>query len=416
MQSLPQAWIAMSEALLIGLLVGVEREADKRVERHAGLRDFITIGLMGGLCGLLNQTWLTVGGLFAVAALLVVFRFQATERTGITTEFAALATFLLCVLTATPNLPWGPPLAIAVSVVLALFLDAREPLRKFFVETITEREFQDTLLFLAVIFVILPVLPDGGYGPYEFFNPRRVWIFVILVCSISWLGYFLEKFLGQRAGLTLTGVLGGIASTTAATSALARQCAEEPARTRSYAHATVLANAVLCPRVFVLIVVALPALAWSALPMLAAMLVAGFATAWLLKRGEQAVQASPVGLRNPFSLRPALKFGLLFAAVRLLVRGFGQEFGQGGALWASALGGTVDVDAIVFSLPGLVRDSKLTVEMAVLGVMIAIQANALLKTGLAYSAGGRHFGRLVLSGFVVMLIAGAAAMAVQRLL
>lgn len=223
----------MAEALLIGLLVGVERETDQS-ERHAGLRDFITVALAGGLCGLLGVAWITAATLLALTALIVVFRVQTAGRTGITTELAAVATFLLGVLTTTAGLSWGAPLAIALAVIFTLLLEARVLLRKFFLEVVNEREYQDTLRFLAVIFVILPVLPDVNYGPYGFFNPHKIWIFVILVCSISWLGYFLQKFLGEGQGLRITGLLGGLASTTAATSALAKDCAVDRGHTAAY--------------------------------------------------------------------------------------------------------------------------------------------------------------------------------------
>lgn len=409
MQHLPPEWIAMGESLLIGLIVGVERESDKE-ERHAGLRDFISIGLAGGLCGLLNQAWITVAALTALTAMLVVFRAQTPQRTGITTEIVAVVTFLLCVLTATPNLQHGSQLAIALTVVLALFLDARESLRRFVHEILTERELWDTLRFLAVIFVILPALPDGSYGPYGFLDPRRIWVFVILVSSISYLGYFLQKYMGEEHGLRLTAVLGGIGSTTAATLAFARQSGDAPERWRSLAAAAVLANTVLNPRVAVLLWMAGPGLLAAAWPALLAMTVAGLAYSWWLSRRTtpHAGQTGTFVLGNPFRLTPALKFGLLFVAVRLAARWSTAEFGSTGAVASSALGGTVDVDAIAFSLAGVVRDGQLNTSAAVLALLVAIAANAVLKTALAYSAGGRRFGRIVLAGFALMFSAAAA--------
>lgn len=398
----------MAEAVLIGLLVGIERESD-REERHAGLRDFVTIGLAGGLCGLLQQPWLTAAVLLAIAGLLALFHWQTPGRTGITTEIAAVATFLLCVLTTTPGVEWGSPLAIALTVVLVLFLDAREALNRFFRETITEREFHDTLRFLAVIFVILPVLPERSYGPYEFFTPRRVWMFVILVCSISWLGYFLQKFLGEGRGLALTGVLGGIASTTATTTALARQSREPEVLIAGYTRAVLLANAVQCPRIWAILLAISPALARASAPALGAMTLAGFAAAALLGRGAGGPQAGGVALSNPFRLAPALKFGALFAAVRLLARALTDRYGDAGVYVASAIGGSVDVDAIVFSTAGLARDGTVSTAAAAGAVLLAWGANAVLKTGIAYYAGARPFAHRVTAGFLVMLAAALLA-------
>jgi uncharacterized membrane protein (DUF4010 family) len=408
------AWLAMSEALLIGLLVGVEREAD-RVERHAGMRDFITIGLAGGLCGVLNQPWLTASALLSLTALMLIFRVQTPERTGITTEFAGVATFLLTVLTATPGLPWASPLAIALTVILALFLEMRSKLRKWFVESLSQQEFRDTLRFLAVVFVILPVLPNVDLGPYGFFNPHRVWLFVILVCSISFAGYMLEKFIGGGRGLRLTAVLGGLVSTTAATTAFARMARENPPAARAATRAAILANAVQAPRVLAVIVAVSPALAWASLPVLLSVTAAGAGWAWLTGRGAggEGDEQFAIGVKNPFSLLPALKFGLLFALIRLISRALSYEYGSQGVLWASGIGGSVDVDSVVFVLAGLFGEGRADAELIVSGVLIGLLANAAMKTFLAFSGGGRRYGAAVARAFAVMLTAGAIALAAK---
>lgn len=414
MEHLPQAWVAMGESLLIGLLVGIERESDHG-ERHAGLRDFISIGLAGGLCGLLAQPLITVAALVSITSLLFLFRAQTPGRTGITTEIVGVVTFLLCVLTATPGLVWGTPLAIALTVILALFLEAREPLQKFFRETLTEREYFDTLRFLAVVFVILPVLPDGEYGPYEFFNPRRVWIFVILVCSISYAGYFLQKFLGDSHGLKLTAILGGIGSTTAATTAFAEQAAEEPRRTRELALATVLANTVQFPRILALLWMMGGPLGLACWPELAAMTAGGLALTFLLARTvpEGGAAQSALVIRNTFHLRPAIQFGLLFALVRLVARSGADQFGQAGLFVSSAIGGSVDVDAIAVTLSGMMRDGRAVQSAAVASLLIALAANAILKSVVAYRKGGAGFGGQVATGFGVMFAAGFAVWLVR---
>lgn len=399
----------MGESLLIGFIVGLERESDKE-ETHAGLRDFVTIALAGGLCGVLHQPLITVAALVSMTAMLVVFRMQTAGRTGITTEIAAVATFLLCVLTATPEVEWGSQLAIALTVVLALFLDARDGLRKFARETLTDKEYWDTLRFLAVIFVILPVLPNGAFGPYEMLNPRQVWIFVILVSSISYLGYFFQKFFGEEQGLKLTAVLGGIGSTTAATLAFARQAGEEGGRWRQLAAAAVLANAVQSPRVAVLLWLAGGPMVETAAVALAAMTAVGLGYAWWLMRAgaEGPGRGGVLGLGNPFRIVPALKFGALFVFVRVLARWASAEFGNAGVMVSSALGGAVDVDAIAYSLAGVMRDGAMGRQVALGGLLIALGANAALKTVFAYTSGGRAFGRVVASGFVLMFAAGVA--------
>jgi uncharacterized membrane protein (DUF4010 family) len=399
------AWLAMAEALLIGLLVGVEREADQ-AERHAGLRDFITVALAGGLCGLLGVAWITAATLLALTALIIVFRVQTAGRTGITTEFAAVATFLLGVLTTTPGISWGAPLAVALAVIFTLLLEAHVVLRKFFLEVVNEREYQDTLRFLAVIFVILPVLPDVNYGPYGFFNPHKIWIFVILVCTISWLGYFLQKFLGEGQGLRITGLLGGLASTTAATSAIAKDCASDREHPAAYVQSALLANSVQGPRIFVLLMIASPALALYCLPALIAMTVAGFASAFVLGRQHSEDRTGThIAVSNPFRLMPALKFGLLFAAIRFASR-FGVEaLGASGVYITSVVAGSVDADSVVFSLSGMLKEGRILQSPAAIGVLLSIAANFVLKGAIAWGTVGGTFARRLTIGFVLMTAA-----------
>lgn len=406
----PQAWLSLGEALLIGLLVGIERGGD-RVERHAGLRDFILIGLAGGVCGLLAAPLITIGALLAITVYLAVFRIQTPGRTGITTEMAAVTTFLLCVLTTTQSLPWGSPLAIAAAVILTLFLDMQKQLQRFFVEVITETEFNDTLRFLAVIFVILPILPNASYGPYGFLNPHQVWVFIILVCTISYAGYFMEKFFGKSRGLALTAVLGGLASTTASTVAFARQSSDEPEHTVAYARATVLANSIQAPRLFALLFFVSPALAWASAPAMAAIFVAGLVVAAIPRREAATSPSGGLTLRNPFRFVPALQFGVVFAIAGLLARGASAEFGSAGVMAAAAIGGSIDADATVLTVSELTRDSGIATNFGTIAVLIAFASNAALKAIIAFTAGGRKFGLPVLFGFVVMIAAGAIAAA-----
>ncbi len=411
MGQLHPAWLAMAEALLIGFLLGVEREADQ-TERHAGLRDFITIALAGGVCGLLGVAWLTGTALMALTALIVVFRIQTPERTGITTELAVVATFLLCVLTTTPGLEWGAPLGIAVAVIFTLVLETRKVLRKFFLQMITEQEFHDTLRFLAVVFVVLPILPDVNFGPYGFFNPHRVWIFVILICSMSWLGYFLQKFLGEGQGLQIAGLLGGLASTTASTAALAKECAADPEHPEAYVQAALLSNAVQGPRILVLLAIASPALARFCLPALAAMTLMGVACAFLLGRRHSENRGAPAKmvLSNPLRLTTALEFGALFAAIRFFAAFGVAELGVRGLYLTSAVAGSIDADSVVFSMSGLLREGKVAQWPAAIGVLIAIAANFVLKSGVAWSTARGVFASRVTIGFALMTAAAVAGM------
>jgi uncharacterized membrane protein (DUF4010 family) len=171
-----------------------------------------------------------------------------------------------------------------------------------------------------------------------------------------------------------------------------------------------MANVVLNPRVAVLLWLAGGPLLRAALPALAAMTGVGLGYAWWLMRrsGGRAGRSGKLGLGNPFRIGPALKFGLLFVAVRLAARWATAEFGSTGAVVSSALGGTLDVDAVSFSVAGVARDGQLSAAAGVMAVLVAIAANGALKTALAFSSGGAAFGRVVLAGFLLMFSAAAA--------
>jgi uncharacterized membrane protein (DUF4010 family) len=405
-----------AEALLIGLLVGFEREASQTGEsdKHAGFRDFILISLTGCICGLLEIPWLTATSLAAIAALLAVAHHHNVERKGITTEMAAVATFSLGYLTSTRLLPDGALLAIGLSIVIVTFLEAKRAMQKLVRETITESEFRGTLRFLAIIFIIFPLLPVGDFGPFHFFTPRRVWAFIILVSSISYVGYFLQKFLGAGRGLALTGLLGGIASTTAATLAFAKDAADDPANTGPLWRASTIANTVWFPRVFAILLIMNPALALAALPALAAMTLAGLALFLLIARRQaQPAGDSRVPLGNPFRLKPALKFGAMFTAILLAGKAAAAELGAGALYWTSVIGGSIDVDAVAVTMCDLVRDGQAALGVAGAAVMLALASNAVVKTGLAFYAGTRAFGWRVGVTFAVMLAAGAVVWLVR---
>lgn len=401
---------AFLQALLIGFLIGAERESALG-ERHPGMRDFILVSLVGAITGLLGQVWLAVAALVSIALLLAVFHYQIPERAGITTEMAAVATFFFGFLTTTPH----ASLAIGMAIVVVGCLEGKQFLHGLVRGTITAAEFNDTLRFLALIFIIYPLLPAGSYGPYHFFAPRQVWLFVIIVSSISYAGYFLDKFLGAAKGLQLTGLLGGLSSTTAATAAFARNCREQPERLNEYWEATLIANAIQGPRSLIVLYAVNADLARASLPMLLATCAAGFLFAWIVARRRSSPQPAPHGhhveLRNPFRLLPALEFGGLFAIILLLGRAAAAKLGGGSAYWTSAIGGAVNVDAVSVTLADLARSGQIALRSGVAGVLVAWIANAVLKSVLAATGGSARFGWRVAAGFLVMLAAGCGGLA-----
>lgn len=409
--ALADAAANLAAALLIGVLIGGQREATHGF--HPGLRDFLLIALAGGVCGLLGNAWLAAAVLLGIAALLVVFHFEErAQRTGITTELAGIATFLLALLAASPAVRWGKPVAIGVAILIAAFLEAKQRLQHLLRETITESEFNATLLFVTVVLVIYPLLPVGSFGPYAFFSPRQVWMFVILISSISYAGYFLEKFLGQEKGLVYMSILGGLASTTAATLHFARLSRERPLETRGLLRGFLIANTVQFPRTFLILVIANQELARAAAWPLALLTLAGIGMAGAAPR--PGTHGSGPQHDNPFRLQPALRFGALFTAIVFLSKVASARAGPQAFLGTSLLGGLVDVATVIAPASDLLKAQGIDLRTAEYAVLLALAANAALKIVIASVAGTRAFAlRLTVPYLVWVAAAGLGLWAAQ---
>jgi uncharacterized membrane protein (DUF4010 family) len=392
-------------AFAIGFLIGSERESATE-EKAAGIRDFIIFSILGAIAGLLAEAWLTAATLLGIVAILVVYRVQHPERGGITTEASAVATFWLGYLTQGER----AQLALALAILMVALLTAKKPLHRFVKETITEREYGDTLKFLTVVAIIYPLLPEGAYGPYEFFKPRQVWLFIIFISAVSYVGYFFTKFLGAERGLIFTGFLGGIASTTAATLAFARSAKENPPLVATYGRAAVVANAVQFPRILLILLAINSSFARYCLAPLLLMSLAGFLLSIFLSRvGRDAAaeERNQIPLKNPFSFGPVLKFGALFTAILFFTKICIATFGQRGVFVTSFIGGILDVDAIALSLGDLlIKHQEVTTNEGLVALLLALAANGLLKSLIAWQAGSLAFAWRLVAAFGLMFAVG----------
>jgi uncharacterized membrane protein (DUF4010 family) len=395
-------------ALAIGFLVGRTREPWEGTPPRPGLRDFLIIAMLGAIAGHVGSAPLAIALFIGVMGTVLVMRLEHRERKGITTELAAAATFVLADLCLTTDRQFGAGLGI----VLAALLFEREQLRRFIREGISDREYLDTLSFLGLIFIIYPLLPSGTYGPFGFFDPRRIWLFVILVSGVSYVGYFLTKFTGSDGGALLTAVVGAIASTTAYTTGISRAVAEAPESAVPAARYAIISNAILFPRMLLIVVFVSPSLALAAGPAFAAAMLAGLAAALVLapalrkrQKGHEVVEST---FRNPFSIGPALWFGVVFTIVLLVTRVAKHYAGYSGQMVVSAISGLVDVDAISLTLAGFVQNGTSAARDAVIGMMLAAGVNAIFKSGVAQTSHQPAFYLRLIAGFAIMFAVGAA--------
>lgn len=413
MEFLETESMRLAIALVIGLLLGAERGWTYRDIREggrmAGLRTFGVMGLLGGVCGLLSDRFgAAVFGLAFLALAIVLLAahvLQSREDSdhSVTSVAAALLAFALGGLSAAGD----PALAAAAAVVAALLLSYKTLLHAW-LDRLQRIELRAVFKLLLISVVVLPLLPDRGYGPWQALNPYAIWWMVVLIALISSAGYFAVQIGGPRHGTLFTGMFGGLASSTAVTLQFARAARREPGSAKLLATAILLACGTMFPRMFVVASVLNPALLQPLLlPALAMAMVVYLPALWFWRetRREAVAVASP--LKNPFELGPALAFGALLALVMLLSEALRHLYGDAGLLALAAASGITDVDAITLSLSRLSL-TDVAVSVAALGIVTAAAANTLAKAVMAAMIGGKAVGVRVASVLVASALSGLA--------
>jgi uncharacterized membrane protein (DUF4010 family) len=279
-------------------------------------------------------------------------------------------------------------------VVTTLLLSYKPVLHRW-VSALEQKELHAGIKLLLISVVLLPALPNRGFGPWQALNPYTIWWMVVLIASISFVGYFAVKIGGARHGTLFTGLFGGMASSTALTLHFSRLSRSDRAMGPILAMGILLACGTMFPRMLLLASALNPRLfeplLWPALVMALLVYLPVFLY-WRQHARQDTEMVSP--LRNPLELKTALVFGLLLALVMLLGRALKAWFGDTGLLALAAASGVADVDAITLSLARL-GPSDLDQRVVVLGLLIAAAANSLTKAGLASVIGGARIGLLV---------------------
>ncbi len=410
-----QLLLSFATALAVGLLIGTERGWSARDTEDTrligGIRTFGLVGLLGGLAALLGQqyglnAWISITLIFG---LLIIAGYLAEQRNtgdiGVTSPIALLLTFLLGSLALSDQ----RALAAACAVVIALLLSLKQPLHSA-VRRLSGEEVSGALKLLFISLVMLPVLPNEGYGPWQAFNPYATWWMVVLIAAIGFAAYSAIRMIGPRKGLLVSALLGGMVSSTAMTMTLARLSE------RTHMHAILACgllatSALMFPRVLLEVGVVNPALLGPLLlPLSICALTYAGGALWFLHKAdsEPANQPEPF-LKNPFELAPALRFAALLAVIAFLVEGGRRYFGDVGVYVVALLSGLTDVDAITLSLS---RNAiaELDSQVAVQGIYLAALSNSLVKGLLIALIGGRQLAVRTLPIMATGLLAGLASL------
>ena len=391
-------------SLALGLLIGLERERSPAA--RAGLRTFSLVALAGTLGALLSETtgapWMLGAGLIVMGGMMVATYFKATESEdpGTTTIAAVVVCYALGAMV------WFDleQLAVSLAILTTALLYFKPELRGVS-RNLTRLDLVSILQFAVLSFVILPILPNQDYGPYKAINPYQIWWMVVLISGLSLAGYAALRIAGQRHGTLLTGLFGGIASSTATTLAFSRHARNSPDLSGMAALVILLANWVLLIRLSVLVAVLAPALWRPLLTLLGSGALAGLVMLYLAwRRLDNQFSAPKLEMGNPTEIRAALGFGLLYAAVLFAAAWLSDLVGSQGVYAVALVSGLTDVDAITLSSLRLFNLGNLQIDQTANAILLAVLANIAFKGSLAAVIGGKALARQVLPGMAAVAV------------
>jgi uncharacterized membrane protein (DUF4010 family) len=410
---------ALCTALFIGALVGTERTQHQKSEQagFAGLRTFILFAELGAVLGWLSvkldsQVLFATGLVcvtLVVAAAYVVQRRAPEDSSGTTTEIAAIVVYVLGGL----SMVGHATLAVALGIATAALLATKQALHEG-VRRINHVELLATLRLLFASFIVLPLLPQHPIDPLGAINPYKLWLLVILISALSMVGYIAVRVLGATRGVLVTGFFGGIVSSTAATLTFARQSRESPLSGYALVAGTLISWTVMFLRVIGLVALLRWSLIRSAFTPLAVLAVLGGGLCIVALRrahgefGTTALLPREASFQNPFKLRSAVKFALVFGIVLLAAKLISQSAPGVGLYWLSAIAGSTDVDAIVLGISETGRNDPTMNVVLARCILIAAVANTVVKFGLAAFFGTKNLARLLLPATVLVATVGLA--------
>mgnify|MGYP001764849877 CR=1 FL=1 len=391
-------------AVALGLLMGLERERNPAAK--AGLRTFALTALFGVLAAhLADEThapWLiAVGLLLAGGMMIAAYARQPSQDgdPGTTTVSAVLVCYSLGVLCWLNELQLAAMLGIGATVLLYFKSELRG-----ISQTLTRRDLISILQFAVLSLIVLPLLPNTGYGPYGALNPYHIWLMVVLISGISLAGYATLRIAGHQRGTVLLGLLGGLVSSTATTLTFSRFSKQhgnghqDHAAMRIAIIVIVLANLVVLARLAVLVALLSYTTFITLAPVLACGMTAGLLAAWYGRHKlKPSGDAPELALTNPTELKSAITFGGLYALVLLASAWLSDVMGSQGLFTVAAVAGLTDVDAITLSTLRLSGLGGITADQAISAIVLAFIANLIFKSTLVWAIGGWHMARHVIA-------------------
>ena len=408
-------FLRFGAALLIGVLIGMQREyahgSSQGRGLFAGVRTFALMSLVGATAAFLSDTldsiWVFISIIGLVSLMVIVaYYVTATEREeiGLTSEVAALITILIGAICYFHSVELAAAMGVVTTVLLAVKGEFRQ-----FVKIITQEDVFATLQFAVITAIVLPVLPNKTFGfpPFDVLNPSQIWEMVIFISGINFLGYVLVKVVGPKKALGISGLLGGLASSTAATMSFSERSKSQAGMEKPFAVAIIVAWIIMFIRVIIEVAVVNTQLLSYVWPSLAAMGLAGLIYAVYLYLSQSAIDEEELALSNPFELGTAIKFGLIYALVLLAIKTAEMYIGEKGIYLTSIIAGLADVDAITLSISDLTRvGGSIPLESGKFAIIFATISNTLTKGALVFSIGSKTLRKYVWPIMAIMVIIG----------
>jgi uncharacterized membrane protein (DUF4010 family) len=401
--SAPPHLQAFMTSLAIGLLIGLERE--RRRSAKAGLRTFALVALLGTLSGLLaEQTdsgWILAGGLLAVGAMIIAAYINQPDDAGDPGTTSVVAILVCYCLGAAVWFGYGT-LAVMLGIATTVLLYFKAELHGIS-HRLTPKDLISILQFAVLSFVILPILPDRNYGPYDALNPHQAWLMVVLVSGVSLAGYAALRLAGPQHGAPMMGLLGGLVSSTATTVVFSRHAHANGALARSAMVVIMIASLMVLLRLTVMAALVAPTIIEPLAKVFTGGLVLGLAvTAFGWRRLEAQGELPMPEVRNPTEIRTALGFGALYAVVLFCSAWLSDVAGAKGMYAVALASGLTDVDAITLSSLRLFSLDKLSAGQAVTSIALAVLSNLTFKAGLVITLGGWALARRTLPAMLAV--------------
>jgi|SRR3989338_1715724 len=405
-------------SLLLGAVVGLEREKRAKQEAFAGVRTFTLVCFLGFLSVYISQdivgnaipTILTFSTVAILTILSYVHKILKSKHQGLTTEIAFIITFIVGVLIYFQNYPYFLP--VSIMILMTFILAAKERLHNV-AHHITKREIWSALIFGIIAFVVFPLIPDTTFDPWAAVNPHMVWLSAVLVLSMSFAGYIAMKIFGAKIGLELTGIFGGLASSTAVSINMAEKVKKNKRILHSASFAVIFASSTMFLRSIVIAYFFNQSVGISLIAPFILFGITGYILSFIILR-KSMKERPTISIGSPISLKPVFKFALFFTSILLLSRVSQIYLGQNGIFLASFLGGLIDIDASLISLVTLTASSSLPVATATSGIIIAGIANTISKLFLIKLLGttemvkevGKVFTVLIVQGIIILALLG----------